>query len=169
MDQIDHHFADATIRRDRDQFLRELLRELATVLEESVGLKESEGFISMVGSRIGEIMTREYQAASGLEKLSPSLVASALVDLKRRIDGGFRVESLDAEKMVLVNTACPFGHYVHGRRSLCMMTSNVFGKIAASNLGYARVVLEETIARGDAGCRVVVHFEEGEDGREYYG
>ena len=40
-----------------------------------------------------------------------------------------------------------------------MMTSNVFGVIAAENLGYARVVLEETIATGSPGCRVVVHLK----------
>ena len=39
-----------------------------------------------------------------------------------------------------------------------MMTSNVFGSIAAENLGYAGVELERTIAGGHAGCRVVVHL-----------
>jgi len=43
---------------------------------------------------------------------------------------------------------------------MCMMTSNVFGQIAARNLGYAKIELQETIARGDAGCRVVVHLRE---------
>ena len=56
---------------------------------------------------------------------------------------------------------------------MCMMTSNVFGSIAAENLGYAKVELQETIARGDSGCRVVVYLElteEAEDafGREYF-
>lgn len=37
-----------------------------------------------------------------------------------------------------------------------MMTSNVFGMIAASNLGYAKVELQETIAKGASGCRVIV-------------
>jgi hypothetical protein len=54
-----------------------------------------------------------------------------------------------------------------------MMTSNVFGSIAADNLGYARVVLEETIARGAPACRVVVYLNksaqaDSADGREYY-
>jgi hypothetical protein len=49
----------------------------------------------------------------------------------------------------------------------------VFGAIAAENLGYAKVELEQTIARGDAGCRVVVHLvptpeAELADGREYF-
>jgi hypothetical protein len=38
------------------------------------------------------------------------------------------------------------------------MTSNVFGYIAAENLGYAGVELERTIARGHADCRVVIHL-----------
>jgi hypothetical protein len=52
------------------------------------------------------------------------------------------------------------------------MTSNVFGSIAAENLGYAKVELQETIARGAPGCRVVVHLQqtpeaEAAEGREY--
>jgi hypothetical protein len=54
------------------------------------------------------------------------------------------------------------------------MTSNVFGSIAADNLGYAKVVLEETIAQGAPGGRVVVHLRDtaaarDADGREYFG
>jgi hypothetical protein len=54
-----------------------------------------------------------------------------------------------------------------------MMTSNVFGSIAADNLGYAKVVLEQTIARGDAGCRVTLYLtptaeSTAAEGREYF-
>jgi hypothetical protein len=53
-----------------------------------------------------------------------------------------------------------------------MMTSNVFGRIAADNLGYARVELQETIARGNPGCRIVVHLvpsdETDPQAREYF-
>jgi hypothetical protein len=54
-----------------------------------------------------------------------------------------------------------------------MMTSNVFGSIAADNLGYSKVVLEKTIARGDPGCRVTVYLQptpeaENATGREYF-
>jgi hypothetical protein len=38
------------------------------------------------------------------------------------------------------------------------MTSNVFGHITAENLGYAEVKLEETIAEGHPGCKVVVYL-----------
>jgi hypothetical protein len=96
------------------------------------------------------------------------------VDLKRRINGDFYVIEHDETKIVLGNRVCPFAEKVVGRESMCMMTSNVFGTIAARNLDYARVELEETIARGDAGCRVVVHLVPDVDvetvsGREYFG
>jgi hypothetical protein len=49
------------------------------------------------------------------------------------------------------------------------MTSNVFGHIAAENLGYAKVELEETIARGQSGCRIVVHLDSSESGSSPFG
>jgi hypothetical protein len=53
-----------------------------------------------------------------------------------------------------------------------MMTSNVFGHIASQNLGYAKVELQETIAKGDPGCRVVIYLKQTKEseaaaGREY--
>jgi len=56
---------------------------------------------------------------------------------------------------------------------MCMMTSNVFGSIAAQNLGYAKVELQQTIAQGDPGCRVVVYLNpvgqaQHAKGREYF-
>lgn len=96
-----------------------------------------------------------------------------LVDLKRRIQGEFFIIEEDDEKIVPGNRACPFAEKVVGRPALCMMTSNVFGSIAAENLGYAKVVLEQAIARGDNGCRVVVYLKPSETaqqatGREYF-
>lgn len=95
------------------------------------------------------------------------------MDLKRRIKGQFYIIEETDEKIVLGNRACPFGDRVRQRTSMCMMTSNVFGAIAAENLGYAKVELQETIARGDAGCRVVVYLKptaeaESAEGREYF-
>lgn len=165
--------SDADIGRDRDQFLRELIGELSSTLEDVIGLEEASGFIAVVGARLGAVMDAEYREALGQEQLDIDHVAAAMVDLKRRIKGGFSIESLDEDKIVLVNDRCPFGKYVEGRSSLCMMTSNVFGKIAADNLGYARLEIDEAIAKGDSGCRVIVHLRPTGDsykdeGREYF-
>ncbi|MFU8816237.1 MAG: methanogen output domain 1-containing protein [Pseudomonadales bacterium] len=165
--------ASLPISLERDVFLRNLIRELSGTLEDVVGVEESSGFISVVGQRVGETINDEYRAALHRSELTASQVAQVLVDLKRRIKGDFYLIEQDGDQIVLGNRACPFGDKVEGRTSLCMMTSNVFGVIAAENLGYCKVVLEETIAAGAAGCRVVVHLRttaeaEAADGRVYH-
>ena len=158
---------------ERDVFLRTLLRHLAGTLQDVVGLEEASGFVSVVGQKIGDEINSAYTSALAVDRLSRDQVADVLVDLKRRIQGDFFIIEEDDEKIVLGNRACPFAEKVVGRPALCMMTSNVFGSIAAENLGYAKVVLEQAIARGDSGCRVVVYLKPSEaaqqaTGREYF-
>lgn len=158
---------------ERDLFLRSLIRELSGTLQDVVGLEEASGFISVVGQNIGRGIDHDYKAALGVERLTREQVADVLVDLKRRIEGDFYVIEEDDEKIVLGNRVCPFAEKVLGRPSMCMMTSNVFGSIAADNLGYAKVELQETIAEGHAGCRVVVYLKSTPEarsaaGREYF-
>jgi predicted ArsR family transcriptional regulator len=164
---------DLAVPLERDLFLRSLLRHLAGTLQKVVGLSEASGFISVVGQEIGDEINAAYKQALGVQGLTRAQVAEVLVDLKRRIQGDFFVIEEDDEKIVLGNRACPFAEKVVGRPALCMMTSNVFGSIAAENLGYAKVAIEQAIARGDAGCRVVVHLtptaaSEAAAGREYF-
>jgi predicted ArsR family transcriptional regulator len=164
---------DAEIPLERDIFLRSLVRELAGVLESVVGVREASGYISVVGGAIGEQIDRDYKAALGVERLSREQARDVLVDLKRRIQGDFFIIEETPEKIVLGNRACPFAEKVVGRPSMCMITSNVFGFVAAENLGYAKVELQETIAQGAPGCRVVVHLTlspeaERAEGREYF-
>jgi predicted ArsR family transcriptional regulator len=160
------------IALELEGFMRTLLRHLAGTLEEVVGLAEASGFISVVGQKMGDEIGGAYRSALGVPRLSREQAAAVMVDLKRRIQGDFYVIEQDDEKIVLGNRACPFAEKVVGRPSLCMMTSNVFGVLAAESSGYAKVVLEQTIARGDPGCRVVVHLKPGPaaeaaEGREY--
>ncbi|AFY52694.1 hypothetical protein Riv7116_0082 [Rivularia sp. PCC 7116] len=161
------------VRLERDVFLRTLVRELSGTLENVVGLEEASGFISVVGQTMGREIDEEYKSALQVNSLSRKQVAKVLVDLKKRIQGDFYILEESDEKIVFGNRVCPFAEKVINRPSMCMMTSNVFGSIAAENLGYAKVELQETIARGDSGCRVVVYLElteESEDaqGREYF-
>jgi predicted ArsR family transcriptional regulator len=164
--------ADAELGLERDVFLRSLLRELAGTLERVVGVAEASGYISVVGGAIGENIDAEYRRALRVDRLDRAQVRDVLVDLKRRIKGDFFVIEESEDRIVLGNRACPFGTFVEGRPSLCMMTSNVFGSIAAQNLGYSRVEVRESIAMGDPGCRVVVHLRPTDapepDAREYF-
>jgi hypothetical protein len=49
----------------------------------------------------------------------------------------------------------------------------MFGMIASENFGYVNVSIEQAIARGDDGCRVLVYFKQTPQaraaaGREYF-
>ncbi len=159
---------------EHDDFLRDLIRELSGLLEEMVGPEETAGFISVVGQRLGNRINQLYRQESNTQKLDHQQVANVLTDLKRRIKGSFVVEKQDNNKIVLVNKHCPFAEKVKDRTSLCMMTSNVFGVITADNLGYAKIDLEKTIARGDPDCRVTIYLNPNSEetrtaqGREYF-
>ena len=164
---------NAPVELDRDVFLRTLIRELSGSLQDIVGLEEASGFISVVGQRMGSAINESYKNALALDRLNRTQVAEVLVDLKRRIQGDFFVIEESDEKIVLGNRRCPFAEKVVGRPAMCMMTSNVFGSIAADNLGYAKVELNETIAQGAATCRVTVYLRpsasaESAAGREYF-
>ena len=164
--------AHAEISLDRDVFFRRMLRELAGTIEAVVGREEAGGYVAAVGAAMGDWINAAYHAEMGPEDFDLQAVASVFVDLKRRIDGGFHIISVEPERIVLGNRRCPFGADVLDRPSLCMMTSNVFGRIAADNLGYARVQLDETIAQGAKECHITVHLSPQEgvepDEREYF-
>lgn len=157
---------------ERDLFTRTLIRELAGTLQDVVGLSDASGYISVVGTAVGEQMDSSYRAAFAVDRLTRDQVADVLVDLKRRIQGDFFIVEETEDRIVLGNRACPFGDLVRDRPSLCMMTSNVFGHIAAQNLGYAAVDLERTIAQGHPDCRVTVYLRASEEvplaAREYH-
>jgi len=164
---------DVDLQFDRDIFLRTMMRELSGTLEELVGVEEASGFISVVGARVGDQLNSEYKGALQLKHLDQGQVRDVLVDLKHRIKGEFYVIEETPEKIVFGNTACPFGDKVAGRKSLCMMTSNVFGRITAENGGYSKVRLDKTIAAGDPECRVTVFIKQSDAaeesaGREYF-
>lgn len=172
-DRLAKQVAGLEIPLDRDLFMRMLVRELANVLRDIVGLEQASGFVSVVGQVMGRRLDRQYRAALRAPSLSREQVAAVLVDLKRRIQGEFEVVEQDDRRIVVGARTCPFGDQVVGQKVMCMMTSNVFGTIAAENLGYAKVQLQATIAQRMPGCRVVIHLEMGGDadavdGREYF-
>lgn len=172
-DPIPSPVNSANVPLKLDFFLQTLLSYLANTLEDVVGLQDASGFISVVGTLMGEEINEYYREALDNKQLSPQQVAEVMVDLKRRIEGDFYIIEQTPEKIVLGNRRCPLGTMVKGHPSLCMMTSSVFGVIASQNLGYAKVALEKTIAYGDEGCRVVVYLQPTKEanlaeGREYY-
>jgi len=174
---VKQHFAPREIKEspvelEPKDFFNEIIAELSEALQDIVGLSEAEGFVTLVANRIGEKINQDYKNALGIDRIPGARLSEVLVDLKRRLEGRFSVEYEDDKVLVLRNTRCPFGDKVKGRPALCMMTTNVFGRIAADSAGYARVEIDRAIARGDSGCRVIIHLTQAADhdgrGKEFF-
>ena len=148
---------------ERESFLRALVVELAQSVEDLQGPTVAEAAIAQVGIDIGFRMEQEYRSAKGVEgRMSTEQLADCLVRLKHAIDGGFYIVDASEGRIVLGNTRCPFGDVVKSAPALCRTTSSVFGGIAANQHPEGSTVyLEERIAVGDPGCKVVVYFGAG--------
>ncbi len=146
----------------REVFLRALVVQLSQAVEDTAGPDTAEDVVAQVGLAVGGQMEAEFRAARAVvDRLSPDQLAECFVRLKHAIDGGFWVIEVTPDRIVLGNTRCPFGDAVRMAPALCRMTSSVFGGVAARNQDHgAAVVLEERIAVGDPGCRVVVYLSE---------
>lgn len=146
----------------KESFLRALVVQLAQTLEFQHGPGAAEAAVAQVGADVGGQMEEEYRRAKGIVgRMTPDQMGECYVRLKHAIDGGFFVIEAGEDRIVLGNTRCPFGEAVRLAPSLCRMTSSVFGGIAArNNDGPVLVTLEERIAVGDPGCRVIVSLDE---------
>jgi len=146
----------------KESFLRALVVQLARAVELNAGPDSAAAAVAQVGIDVGGQMEQEFRVAQSIVgRLTPDQLAHCYVRLKHAIDGGFYVVEATAERIVLGNRRCPFGDVVQLAPSLCRMTSSVFGGIAARNSDEgAAVLLEERIAVGDPGCRVVVYLSE---------
>ncbi|MFQ6173016.1 ATP-binding protein [Oryzobacter sp. R7] len=144
----------------KESFLRALVVQLSRAVEEDHGPDAAEAAVAQVGGDVGGQMEEEFRLAeSVVGRLSPAQLGQCFVRLKHAIDGGFSVVEANTERVVLENTRCPFGEAVRKAPALCRMTSSVFGGIAARNNDTgASVLLEERIAVGDPGCRVIVYL-----------
>ena len=158
------HLSEAAPRGGfgRESFLRALVVQLANAVEAQQGPDAAQRAIAQVAVDIGGQVEQEFRQATGTTgaELSPEQIADCVIRLKAAIGGSFRVVDVTGDRIVLVNSQCPFGPEVRQSPSLCRMTTAVFGGIAARNTGRAAVTLEERIALGDPGCRVVIHLGE---------
>jgi len=142
----------------KESFLRAIVVELSQAIEANHGPDAVEAAVAQVGTDVGWQMEQEFRtAAHVVGRMTPEQLGECFVRLKHAIDGGFSVLEATPERIVLENTRCPFGDAVLRAPALCRMTSSVFGGIASRNSpDGAAVLLEERIAVGDPGCRVVV-------------
>ena len=84
------------------------------------------------------------------------IMARVLTDLKRCMEVGLFLIRAKPGSLLPGNGACQFAEKVIGPLSLCVLSNTVFGRLAAHSLGYAPVVLEQTIGEGDPCGRLVL-------------
>jgi predicted ArsR family transcriptional regulator len=152
----------------REEFFHTMIGTLCDTIEDVVGVTDAEAFIGIVGRRLGGCANCMFGAQDGD---APEDVTKYLADAYNSIGGDFVVEDIDGAKITLSNSRCPFGVNAIGRPSICKMTTNFFGRIAADTSGYARVDVKEALLRGDSRCLITVELERDGDsnGQEFYG
>ncbi|MFZ0369637.1 MAG: methanogen output domain 1-containing protein [Halobacillus sp.] len=137
-------------------FLSKLITQYAHLHERTVGRHAGE-YIRQLGIRTGEWIESFYSDKN--EQWSVDRYAEVIVDIKNSIGGHFRIAEVHPDRVVVKAEGCPFGEVVKDAPHLCAMTSSVFGGIAARRMGYGKVNLRKRIAKGDAGCEVVIYFQ----------
>ena len=156
---------------DHHGLFNTLVADMAELLGSIAGVEDACAYVSGIAARLGTDIEKQYKAALGVQHLSRDQLIEVLIDLKKRAGGAFSVIERDEDRVVFGNCSCPLGRAAGNHPSLCMVTSNIFGRLSANAVGYAAVDLEETIARGAPQCRVVLHLKRTEPGpetREYF-
>ncbi len=101
----------------------------------------------------------QYKKFHGSDKLNYTQVIDSLVDAQKKIGGNFIVVERTEDIIILRNTKCPFGEKVRKAPCLCATTSALCGVMTAKNLGYGKVVLKKTIAKGSGECLIHIHLK----------
>ncbi|MEA2038057.1 MAG: methanogen output domain 1-containing protein [Nanoarchaeota archaeon] len=115
---------------------------------------------------VAKNIEEKYKKYYGVEKLSYTQVIDSLIDAQGKISGKFIVIERTEDVIILKNTKCPFGEKVKKAPSLCATTSALCGVMSARNLGYSRVELKKTIAKGAPECLIHIYLKKTEENAE---
>lgn len=131
-----------------------------SVAHSSVQIQSNTNFVTQIGLSAGTCFEAAYREERNLvTSLTTEQYVELILAIKNQIGAQFSLISSDKGCIRLVNTRCPFGESIKQAPELCAMTSSVFGGIAASNFGYAKVIFGECIGRGSASCEVYVYTD----------
>jgi len=114
--------------------------------------------IRKAGLKIGKEISEIYQKFHG-DKIQASQLPDVIVDAMNKIGCDAWLESSNEKRIVIKNRKCPFGKSVKECPSLCSVTSNIVGTLVAKNIGYGKVHLQKTIAKGSNEDLITVHLE----------
>ena len=100
------------------------------------------------------------QAALDNDEPTTAERAAALIqELHGALGSDAQAHVIDDGVIEMSVTTCPFAPGVADTPSLCHVTAGLAGQIGARVHGHSTVVLDETMALGDAGCHLQVRLE----------
>ncbi len=142
---------------NKEGYFNDLILKLAGELNDAPSQKRIKNAAVATAKKIGE----RYRKFRGVEKLNYTQVIDSLVDAQKKIGGNFIVVERTEDIIILKNTKCPFGEKV--KPCLCATTSALCGVMVAKNLGYSKVIMKRTIAKGASECLIYIHLKKTED------
>ncbi|MBW2980078.1 HTH domain-containing protein [Candidatus Woesearchaeota archaeon] len=146
---------------NKENFLNKLVIQIAANSDDKKAIKSA-------ASKMADHIVELYKGYYGIDKLNFDQVVEAIEDAQEKIGGKAEVIEKADKHLTLKCTKCPFGDNVKLCRHLCYVTSNILGKLASKNLGYAKVNIKKAIAQGADHCLVEVYLKEGkEEGKEF--
>jgi len=153
---------------DKEGFMLELIAHLSKLSDFLFGDYLGREYIMVTGLQMGHTIDEKYKKFHGItDHLNLDQYADLVVNLKQSIGGNFYLVEKSSNKVIVAATSCPFGNIVTKVPNLCMITSGVFGGIAALNFGFGKVSLCKRICMGKPHCEVCVYLENnGESAQE---
>lgn len=137
------------------RFLKEMLVKIC----QNINAKQLKDAIDKTSTNIGKDISEIYKRFHGVNKLTKSQLTDSIIDAMNKLGGNFSLVAEDGEKITLKNSKCLFGPSVKQCPMLCIATSNIIGTIVAENIGYGKVELRKTIAKGNSEDTIIVHLK----------
>jgi len=149
---------------NRETYFNEVILNLSSELNDAALQKR----VKKAAITNAKKVEQQYKQFHGTDKLNYTQVLDSLVDAQKKIGGNFIVIERTEDIIILKNTKCPFGEKVKKAPCLCATTSALCGVMTAKNLGYSRVIMKKTIAKGANECLIYIHLKktEKETGKE---
>lgn len=146
---------------NKENYLNDIILNLSKEFNDEISKKRIKQAAIATAKKIEE----QYKHFHGVNKLNYTQVIDSLINAQKKIGGNFAIAERKEDVIILRNTKCPFGERVKKAPCLCATTSALCGVMTAGNLGYSKVILKRTIAKGSTECLIYIHLKktEGKD------
>jgi hypothetical protein len=147
---------------DKHSFTACQIASIAMTCHKLFSEQVSEVLFKTFGKAFAKRLVELYSSEWKIKSWTPQLLADALGDLERRIEGECHVEIADGSKIIMKVTRCPFGNELVQSTggSLCQIEKHISGAMVENaSIPVRRLTLDTSIGRGDDSCLIVIELE----------